>query len=157
MLQKDTGNQAGMLSTGLLMKDLPPGKVTRADLLELLPHQMYLMQTKMTGYNLKTLLLEINKNKNFVKGFSMIGLGFRGKNFGDIVLNNLNFDADKKQFFYANKAIEDTKIYQLTSLDYYKYLPFFPAIDIFGENVILMNKILREDFANYLAETYPFK
>lgn len=157
MLQKKTGNQVGLLSTGLLMQDLQAGKVTKADLLSLLPHQMYLMETNISGYNLKTLLLEINKNKNFVKGFSMIGLGFRGKYFGDVVLNNIVFDAQQKNFFYNNYLIEDDKIYQLTSLDYYKYLPFFPALDIFGENKILMNKILREDFANYLAETYPFK
>lgn len=157
MLKWRTGCNVGMLSTGLLLRDLPAGKITKADLLTLLPHQMYVMRTKIIGKELKRLLLEIHKNAEFVSTFSMVGLGFRGKIFGNLELKGMSIDLHKGEFIYANAPVVDDKIYEFTSLDYYKYLPFFPTIDLVGENEILMENMLREDFAHYLAQMYPIK
>lgn len=157
MLVQKTGIKAALLSTGLVLGDLPAGEVTKADLLALLPHQMYVMQTILTGKELKRLLQEIHKNAEFVSAFAMVGLGFRGKLVGDIQLCEMAIDIHKGQLTYQNQLIDDNKQYQFVSLDYYKYLPFFPTIDLVGENKIMMQKMLREDFADYLAQNFPIK
>lgn len=155
MLEDKTGIQAGILSTGLLMHDLPVGMINKADLLTLLPHQMYIMTTKISGHELKRLLLEIHKNAEFISTFSMVGLGFRGKIFGNLEMKGMRIDLSQGEFFYDNELVIDEKIYEFVSLDYYKYLPFFPTIDLAGENKILMQNMLREDFALFLARKYP--
>lgn len=144
-----------MLSTGLLLRDLNKGIVTKYDLLKTLPHQMYIMKTTLDGQNLKRLLLEVNKNNQFVSNFSMIGLGFRGKKVGKIKFFGIEYDINKNEYFYQNQPIKDKQNYQFMTLDYYKYLPFFPTIEIVGKNEILMKNMVREDFAEFLAKYYP--
>lgn len=157
MLTNKTGVEAAMLSTGLVLADLPAGIVTKADLLAILPHQMYVMRTLLKGKELKRLLQEIHKNAEFVSSFAMVGLGFRGKVFGDLQLRQMAIDIHKGQLTYQNQLIDDQKQYEFVSLDYYKYLPFFPTIDLVGENQIIMQKMLREDFADYLTQNFPVK
>lgn len=157
MLTAKTGINAAMLSTGLILGDLPAGIVTKADLLTLLPHQMYIMRTTLIGKELKRLLQEIHKNSEFVSSFAMVGLGFRGKVFGDLQLRGMEIDIQKGQLTYHNQLIDDNKKYEFVSLDYYKYLPFFPTIELVGENKIIMKKMLREDFAEYLMQNFPVK
>lgn len=155
MLKARTNTPAAFLSTGLFLTDLPVGYINKNDLLKLLPHHMYPMVTELDGQNLIRLLKEMHKNQMFMRGFKMVGLGFRGKALGDIVLDGIHYDLKLKQWYYDNELIDEQKRYQIASLDYYKFLPFLPSIEIAGKNRIIMEKILREELADYLMQTYP--
>lgn len=154
MLKEKTGVPAAMLSTGLFLRDLPAGIVNRNDLLELLPHQMHVMTTTLSGVELKRLMQEVHKNGGFLRGFSLVGVGFRGKIFGELDFAGLAYDERLDQVYYDNEPITPTGEYVLASLDYYKFIPFLPTIEIAGVNEIMMNNNLREDYAAYLAKHY---
>ena len=155
MLKKRTNTNAAFLSTGLFLTDLSKGYINKNDLLNLLPHHMYPMVTALSGQNLIRLLKEMQKNKMFMRGFKMVGLGFRGVALGDIVLDGIHYDTKNNQWYYGDEIIHEKKQYKIASLDYYKFLPFLPSIEIAGENTIIMEKILREELADYLKKAYP--
>ncbi|MCI1987028.1 MAG: 5'-nucleotidase C-terminal domain-containing protein [Lactobacillus sp.] len=148
------GTQAALLNAGLFLHDLPAGIVTQADLHALLPHAMHLMRITLRGTDLWRLVMEIEKNRHFLRHFHLVGMSFRGDIFGDMGLLGLQV-TPKRQVLYAGQPLVPEQQYTITGLDHYLFIPFFPTIEIVGENQLLFPKLLRTVFAEYLAAHYP--
>lgn len=147
--------QAGILNSGLFLRNLPTGIVDRNQLHQMLPHAMHVMRVTLDGYNLWRLIKEMERNHNFLIKFPQKGMGFRGKYFGELHYNGLRYDKDAGQLFFREELVSPIKTYQVAMPDHYLFIPFFPTIDIIGKNEILYDQNLRDVFGDYLAKHYP--
>ncbi|WP_201781804.1 bifunctional metallophosphatase/5'-nucleotidase [Companilactobacillus tucceti] len=145
---------AAILSSGLFLQSLHKGTVSKNDLHKMLPHAIHVMRTKMSGDNVWRLVMEMEKNRAFLRNHPQKGMGFRGKTFGEIVYRGISID-DKKNVYINGEAIHKKKEYTLALLDHYLFVPYFPSIEISGNNDILYPKFLRSVFGDYLSKKYP--
>lgn len=154
-LERATQTQAAILNTGLFLTDLPAGVVTKDALQTQLPHPMHLIKVTLKGYDLWRLVLEMEKNRLFLRKFPIKGMSFRGKIFGDIVYDGIAVDLNLRRVFWHGKELDPEKSYTFATVDHYLFIPFFPTIEIVGETEFVFPDFLRNAVANYLAEKYP--
>lgn len=147
--------EVAILSSGLVLMDIPQGFVNHDQLHQALPHPMHLIRVKMLGADVIRMVLEMEKNRNFLRNFPMIGMGFRGKIFGQIVYDGLEFDGVNRQVAWLGKPIEATKSYTFTTVDHFLFVPFFPSIEIAGEYEVLFPEFIRSVLGEYLQTHYP--
>ena len=152
-LKARTHTDVAMLSTGLFLTDLPAGIVTANDLHALLPHAVHPMRSTLKGHDLWRLAHEIEKNRNFLRPNRLRGMGFRGDTWGEVVWSGLRIDANGDVFIH-DQPIDLDATYTIGSLDHYLFIPYFPTLEIAGQNVMSYDTVIREDFAAYLAETF---
>ncbi|MCO6543604.1 MAG: bifunctional metallophosphatase/5'-nucleotidase [Lactobacillus sp.] len=152
-----TNTPAAMLSTGLFLTDLTAGVITENDLHQQLPHAIHLMKTTLSGREFWRLMMEVTKNRNFLRNFPQKGMGFRGKIFGDLVLDGVAVNEATRQVFYQGQELIPDKEYSIALLDHYLFIPFFPTLQIVGDNQLIYPDFLRTTFAKYLALKYPLK
>ena len=122
-----------------------------------LPHPMHLLNVTLGGNDLIRLVLEIEKNRNFLRNYPMKGMGFRGKIFGQMVYNGITYDSINHQVFWKNKPIDLNKNYTFTTVDHLMFVPFFPTIEIAGKNEFLFPEFIRSVVGDYLKAHYPIK
>lgn len=144
------------LNAGLFLGDLPAGVVTKADLHRVLPHPMHLMVTTLPGTELWRLVMEMEKNKGFLRHFHFTGMSFRGKQFGWLDYRGLTV-ANNRDVYVDGEPLVPNRLYRLTSLDHYLFLPFFPTLEIVGDNELLFPDFLRTVVGRWLAAQYPLK
>jgi 2',3'-cyclic-nucleotide 2'-phosphodiesterase (5'-nucleotidase family) len=151
------GTEAAVLNTGLFLGELPAGSVNQDQLHTILPHPMHLIRVTLTGADLIRFVLEMEKNRRFLRNYPIMGMGFRGKIFGELVYKGVSYDEINHQVLWHNQVINPVKEYQITLVDHYLFIPFFPTIEIAGRCEFLFPEFIRTVFADYLAEKYPFK
>ncbi|MBA1435015.1 bifunctional metallophosphatase/5'-nucleotidase [Lactobacillus bombi] len=156
-LEQATGSPVAMLSSGLFLTDLPAGIITENDLHQQLPHAIHLMKTTLSGQEFWRLMMEVQKNRNFLQIFPQKGMGFRGKIFGQIVLDGVTINEGTRQVFYQGQEVVPNKKYSIALLDHYLFIPFFPTLQIVGDNQLLYPDFLRTVFGKYLAHKFPLK
>ncbi|AQW22174.1 multifunctional 2',3'-cyclic-nucleotide 2'-phosphodiesterase/5'-nucleotidase/3'-nucleotidase [Lentilactobacillus curieae] len=154
-LMQKAGTQAAILNSGLFLTNLPAGIVDRNQLHKMLPHSMHVMKVTLDGYNLWRLVQEMQKNRNFLVKFPQKGMGFRGKYFGLLHYGGLRFDENSGQLLFREEPVSPLKTYEVAMPDHYLFIPFFPTLDIIGNNEILYDQSLRDVFGDYLAKNYP--
>ncbi|MFD1671699.1 bifunctional metallophosphatase/5'-nucleotidase [Agrilactobacillus yilanensis] len=147
--------QAAVLNQGLFLKDLPAGLITMDDLHEQMPHPMHLLNVRLKGYDLWRLVMEMEKNRAFLQGFPIRGMSFRGRVFGELVYDGIKVVPGTRQVLFQDQEIDPEAMYTLTTLDHYMLIPFFPTIEIVGENQLLYPEFLRHVVAAYLKAHYP--
>jgi len=152
-LKVRTQTDIAMLSTGLFLHDLPAGPVNANDLHDLLPHAIHPMRTTLLGRDLWRLVQEVHKNHHFLRGYRLRGMGFRGDIWGEIVWSGLE-RVENGDVLVHGQPLDVDATYTLGSLDHYLFIPYFPTIEIMGQNVMSYDTVMREDFAAYLAETF---
>ncbi len=143
------------MNTGLFLGGLEAGLVTKDDLQSQLPHPMHLIKVTLKGYDLWRLVLEMEKNRLFLRKFPIKGMSFRGKIFGDIVYDGITVDMTLRRVFWHGQEIDPEASYTLTTVDHYLFIPFFPTIEIVGETEIMFPDFLRNAVATYLTQKYP--
>lgn len=153
-LELKTNTKVAMLSTGLFLNDLPAGPVNAFDLHQLLPHAVHANRVTLTGENLLRLYREVNKNRMFMRAAKIRGMGFRGDTWGEIVWDGLT-QSKTGELLVNGQALDLQAKYQVGSLDHYLFIPYFPTIEIAGENELLYDTVFREDFGDYLAQKFP--
>ncbi|TGD23814.1 bifunctional metallophosphatase/5'-nucleotidase [Companilactobacillus suantsaicola] len=153
-MQDFTGAEVAILSSGLFLKDLPKGVISQKDLHDLLPHAIHAMKTTMTGENVWRLVMEMEKNRLYLRTHQQKGMGFRGKIFGEIVYRGIKIDS-KRNVYVNGQELNPNQEYTLALLDHYLFVPYFPSIEIAGDNEILYPKFLRNVFGDYLSKKYP--
>lgn len=156
-IEKKAGTTAAVLNTGLFLGNLDKGVVDKNELHKLLPHSIHVMKSEFYGYNLWEVVMEMEKNKDFLVRFEQKGMGFRGKYFGRLIYDGIRYDPEKKQLFYHDELVEPDKKYTIALIDHYSFIPFFPAISIVGKNDIFYDETLRDVFGDYLAKKFPLK
>ncbi|MCW0952548.1 bifunctional metallophosphatase/5'-nucleotidase [Weissella ceti] len=147
-LEAATDTDIAMLSTGLFLTDLPVGTITKKTLHDMLPHAIHPMRTELLGSDLIRLLKEIKKNQPFLRMHRQKGMGFRGQEFGTIVFSGIT--EDNGTYYVHDEPIELTHTYHLGSLDHFLFIPYFPTLEIAGDNTLMYDQVLRETFGNYL-------
>lgn len=145
-----------MLSTGMFLKDLPEGPISMYELHQMLPHAVHPMRTKLRGQDVIRLMKEVKKNRNYLLGSPVYGMGFRGRKWGEIVWSGLEL-TDDGNVLVQGQPINLTKDYYIGGLDHYLFFPYFPTLEIAGKNELSYDTVLREDFATYLAQKFPAK
>lgn len=153
-LAEQGGTRAALLNAGLFLGDLPAGVITQKDLHQLLPHPMHLMRITLNGLELWRLVMEIEKNRRFLRRFQLVGMSFRGKIFGEMGLLGLAATPARTVTYFGEPLVPERQ-YTITGLDHYLFIPFFPTIEIMGDNQLLFPDQLRTAFGRYLATRFP--
>ncbi|WP_246163791.1 bifunctional metallophosphatase/5'-nucleotidase [Weissella coleopterorum] len=155
-LKARTETDLAMLSTGMFLTDLPTGPVSMYELHQMLPHAVHPMRTKLKGKEVIRLMREVKKNRNYLLGSPVYGMGFRGGKWGEIVWSGLELTNDDNVLVHG-QPINLAKDYYIGGLDHYLFFPYFPTLEIMGKNELSYDTVLREDFASYLAQQFPLK
>lgn len=153
-VQEYAQSDVAILSSGLFLDDLPKGIVTDKNLHDILPHAIHVMKTTMTGDNVWRLVMEMEKNRLYLRNHMQKGMGFRGKIFGELVYRGITID-DKRNVYINGQELNKNQEYTLALLDHYLFVPYFPSIEIAGQNDIMYPKFLRSVFGDYLSKKYP--
>jgi len=148
------GADVAVLSSGLFLEDLPAGIVTEKNMHDILPHAIHVMKTKMSGDNVWRLVMEMEKNRMFLRNHLQKGMGFRGKIFGELVYRGITIDS-KRNVYVNGQELKKNQEYTLALLDHYMFVPYFPSIEIVGDNEIMYPEFLRSVFGDYLSKKYP--
>ncbi|EMF0271417.1 bifunctional UDP-sugar hydrolase/5'-nucleotidase [Enterococcus hirae] len=149
--------QGAMLNSGLFLTGLPAGLINQDQLHTALPHPMHLLNVTLKGSDLIRLVLEIEKNRAFLRNYPIRGMGFRGKIFGQVVYSGISYDAVNHQVHWLNQPIDNEHRYTFTTVDHFMFVPFFPTIEIAGENEFLFPEFIRSVVGEYLNAHYPIK
>jgi 5''-nucleotidase/2'',3''-cyclic phosphodiesterase and related esterases len=152
--QEFAHSEVAILSSGLFLGDLPEGIITEKNLHDILPHAIHVMKTTMTGDNVWRLVMEMEKNRLYLRNHMQKGMGFRGKIFGELVYRGITID-EKRNVYINGKELNKNQEYTLALLDHYLFVPYFPSIEIAGNNEIMYPKFLRSVFGDYLSKKYP--
>lgn len=148
---------AALLNAGLFMHSLPKGIVTNDDLHDVLPHPMRILRSTLTGENLIRLVQELEKNRSYLRNFPVKGMGFRGELFGEIVYSGMEYHFKTGEITWQGKKIERDALYTFATVDHLMYVPFFPTIELRGENELLFPLFIRNVVGQYLKKQYPIK
>ncbi|UQS85218.1 bifunctional metallophosphatase/5'-nucleotidase [Apilactobacillus apisilvae] len=154
-MKKKAGTDAAIINDGLFLDDLSKGIVDKNQLHKILPHSMHVTKTTLSGSDLWRMIMEMEKNRKFLVNFEQKGMGFRGKYFGELNYSGISIDIGTKEVYYNDKLVKDNEKYSIAILDHYLFIPFFPTIDIMGDNRILYDETLRDVFADHLSRKYP--
>lgn len=146
---------AAVLNAGLFMRTLDKGLVTKDELHQLLPHPMRILRVTLNGLELTRVIQEIEKNRGFLRKFRVKGMGFRGKVFGEILYNGMNFEGNTGEVLWLGKPVELEKKYTFATVDHFMYVPFFPTIELKGENELIFPLFIRDVVGQYLKKVYP--
>ncbi|WP_416353082.1 bifunctional metallophosphatase/5'-nucleotidase [Agrilactobacillus fermenti] len=147
--------EVAILNQGLFLRDLKAGIVTMDDLHDQMPHPMHLLRVTLRGYDLWRLVMEMEKNRLFLRHFPIKGMSFRGKLFGELVYDGLTIEPGTRRVLWHGSELNPEQTYTITVLDHYLFIPFFPTIEIVGENEFLFPEFLRNVVADYLQQHYP--
>ena len=144
-----------LLSTGLFLGDLRAGQVTQDELHRTLPHPMHLIRVTLRGDHLIEVLTEMISQHDTLIDYPIIGMGFRGKIFGELKAKYIEKDGDS--FLIRQQVIDLTKHYQLVMMDHYSFIKFFPKITALGEIESLCPSLLRHVVSRYINKKYGNK
>lgn len=156
-LQAKTKTQGAVINTGLFLKSLPAGVIDENQIHDVLPHAMQVMKVTLDGYNLWRLIQEMEKNRNFLLRYPQKGMGFRGKVFGELHYQGIEYQKATGKVLWHGEPLNPQQNYEIAMLDHYLYIPFFPTIQICGKNEIYFDENLRQVFAHYLSDQFPIK
>ncbi len=154
-VKKRGQTEVAILNTGLFLDELPKGYVNQDELHHILPHPMHLIKVTLKGKDMIRLILEMEKNRLFLRGFPVVGMGFRGKIFGEIVYSGITYDKINHEVLWLGKTIDETKEYCFTTVDHLMFVPFFPTIEIAGTHEFLFPEFIRTVLGDYLSQKYP--
>ncbi|MBP2058589.1 2',3'-cyclic-nucleotide 2'-phosphodiesterase (5'-nucleotidase family) [Lactobacillus colini] len=149
------GTDIAVLNSGLFLDSFKSGVITEDDLQYILPHPMHVVKTRLRGSDVWRMVMEMEKNRHFLKKFPLKGMSFRGKIFGNIIYKGISVDEETRTVYINGQEIDPYREYELALLDHYVLIPFFPTISIMGENKFLFPDYLRTVVGDYLSKKYP--
>ncbi|APT18048.1 Ser Thr protein phosphatase [Amylolactobacillus amylotrophicus DSM 20534] len=156
-IAQTAGTNLAILNTGLFVQQLQPGLLTMNDLHQGLPHPMHVVRVKLRGEDLWRLVMEMEKNRNFLRNFKIKGMSFRGKIFGEIKYLGIEVDQATRTVYVEGQEIDTERDYYIALLDHYVFIPFFPTIEIMGETKFYFPKFFRQVVADYLSHKYKLE
>lgn len=154
-LKEKGQTEAAVLNNGLFLTDIPAGIVNEDQLHEALPHPMHLIKVELNGTDMTRLIREMEKNRQYLRKFPIMGMGFRGKIFGELCYSGIRYDKETKTVFWLDQPLEAEKKYTLTTVDHFQFIPFFPTIELTAEVTFLFPEFIRNVVGDYLSARYP--
>ncbi|MDU5334746.1 bifunctional UDP-sugar hydrolase/5'-nucleotidase [Enterococcus sp.] len=156
-VKEAAGTDAAVLNSGLFLTDVPAGIVNQDQLHTALPHPMHLIKVTLDGENLIRLILEMEKNRHFLINFPVMGMGFRGKIFGHLVYDGIEYDPVNHQVRWLGELVDPELDYTIATVDHFMFVPFFPTIEIAGRYEFIFPDFIRSVLGDYLHTHYPIK
>lgn len=153
-MKSQSGCDVALVNSGLFLTDLPTGPVTKKTLHDCLPHPMNLIKVRLKGKDVIRLVKEIEKNRDFLRFFKVVGMKFRGNIFGEIWYDGITYEKHTGKILWREQEIEREEIYEIVTVDHLAFLPFFPTIEIAGEIKLLGPDFLRTVLGTYLNKKY---
>lgn len=147
--------EVAILNNGLFMVDIPAGDVNEDLLHQALPHPMHLINVTLSGTDLIRLVREMEKNRHFLRKFPIVGMGFRGKVFGELRYNGLSYDKKNQKVYWLGNLVDETANYTFTTVDHFMFVPFFPTIELAGKVEFIFPEFIRTVVGAYLKRYYP--
>jgi len=148
---------AAILNAGLFMEPLHKGLVTKDDLHQTLPHPMRILRSTLSGEDLVRLVQEMEKNRGYLRKFPIRGMGFRGELFGELNYAGIHYDSETQEVTWQGSPIKPERKYTFATVDHLMYVPFFPTIELRGENELLFPLFIRNVLGQYLKKNYSIK
>lgn len=127
-LREWTQADCAFINSGLILNGLKEGTVTKYDLLNICPHPINPCVVKLSGRELKEVLLDTLDSK--WPELQVKGLGFRGTIMGKFIYDKILFSNDgmNHSIFINHKEIDLDAVYKLAIPDMFTFGRFFPAI-----------------------------
>ena len=144
------------LNAGLLLKGLDKGRVTQYDLLSICPHPINPCTVRLTGAELKEVLLQTKDEK--WPHLQIKGLGFRGTVMGNFVYEGIEFRKTSEhtsEILINREAINPKTIYTVAIPDMFTFGRFFPEIFRSQTKKYFVPEFLRDLLREKLTELYP--
>jgi 5'-nucleotidase len=141
------------INEGLILENLPFGKVTKFDLLKTCPHPINPSVVELTGAELREVLVQTMDEK--WKDMQIFGLGFRGKTMGKMLFSGIDVrrDQDYLRFFVQGQLIDSENTYQVAIPDMFTFGRFFPSIFRAKNKHYFLPEFMRHLLEWKLAET----
>lgn len=146
---------AAIINSGLFLKKLEAGIVTKKELHECLPHPMRIIKVTLLGSDLAQLITDMELQQEDLLTHPIEGMGFRGKIFGQLTLSGITYDQQEKCVYWQGVPINPTKKYSFATVDHLLFIPQFPLMAKKGQVDFLFPEFLREVLGQYLSEHYP--
>ena len=117
------------MNAGMLLGGLKSGEVTQFDLLKICPHPINPCSIRLSGAELKEVLLQTRDEK--WPHMQIKGLGFRGTVMGLIEYDGIEFQmkSNVQQVLVNGRIIDAEKYYNLAIPDMFTFGRFFPEIN----------------------------
>lgn len=113
-----------LLNEGLILEQLPKGRVTKFDLLQICPHPINPCIVYVTGTELREIVRQTQSDKWL--DFRMIGFGFRGTLIGPFVYSQI--EMKQNHMYIQGQQVIPDKIYKLAIPDMFTFGKFFSGI-----------------------------
>lgn len=149
--------EVAVLNAGLFMNSLDKGIVTNDELHKMLPHPMRILRVTLSGADLIRVVHEMEKNRGYLRKFPIKGMGFRGEYFGEILYNGLSVDALTGEVWWQGEEVDLNQHYTFATVDHFMYIPFFPTIELQGQNELISPLFIRNVVGQYLKKIYPIE
>ncbi|MGM0123469.1 hypothetical protein IGI37_000835 [Enterococcus sp. AZ194] len=147
--------EVAILNTGLFLAPIKKGQVNQDQLHTTLPHPMHLIRVTLLGRDVIRLVLEMERNRGFLRNYPIIGMGFRGKIFGEIHYSGLEYDAVNRKVRWLGEPVVEEAKYVFATVDHFMFIPFFPTIEIAGTCEFLFPEFIRSVLGESLKSHYP--
>ncbi|CAM4152587.1 bifunctional metallophosphatase/5'-nucleotidase [Lederbergia lenta] len=141
-----------LINSGLVLRPLQRGKVTKYDLHQMLPHPINPCTVELTGAELKEIIL--HAESDHWPELKVIGLGFRGEVMGKFIYRGIEINRSKLDATIAGKSLEPDKIYKLGTIDMFTFGKFFPEIQRSERKEYYMPEFLRDVMEWKLKKLY---
>ncbi len=139
---------AVILNSGMIVEEIPQ-TLTLDDLHEILPHSIRMVKLTVTGAELQDILGELYEVGSYLRTQRIVGMGFRGKQFGDIV--TIGLTDDNGQLSYQNNPVVEHQTYIILVPDQYLFASYFPILKSSGSAEIQFPRFMREIVADDLT------
>lgn len=136
------------LNAGLLMEGLEAGPVTLYDLHRICPHPINPCVVKLSGQELKEILLQSMDEEwphMQVKGF-----GFRGNILGKMIYSNIKI-VSHHEIYIGDEKLDSKKVYSLAIPDMFTFGFFFPHIKRTEKKTYYLPEFMRDVLADKLT------
>lgn len=151
MRMKGSGTLA-VINSGLFLQALPEGTVDQKKLHESLPHPMRLVEITLSGCDLLLMLEQMERQKDRLEKLQARGYGFRGEVFGKICFSGI--EKHMRGWTVNQKTVQKDQIYRLITVDYFLFVPYFPALQKQSKVRLISPDFLRDIVGGHVSRYY---
>lgn len=145
--------EIGMVNAGVLLEDLPKGRVTKGDLHRICPHPINPCKVTLRGDELKEVILQAFTDK--MQRLELKGLGFRGKVLGQMIFDGVKVQlktlddglSHVAKIEVLGEELNPNRKYSVATLDMFTFGFLYPEISHAKDKKYYLPEMLRDVFA----------